>query len=202
MFTGIVEEIGSVKSARFVSGLLKLEITSKELSRELKPGESVCVNGACLTVTGAKGPSFFVDITKETYSKTNLGALKASDPVNLERALKVSDRLSGHLVSGHVDSTGTIKGISRAFDAVKFTIVYPLSMSRYIIGKGSVTVDGISLTVSGLVRDSFTVNAIPFTLKGSTLGRKKIGDRVNLEFDMIGKYTEKMIAGKGFVSCN
>ena len=202
MFTGIVEKIGTIKSARYASGIWKLGIASEELSKELKPGESVSVNGVCLTVTEAKGPLFFVDVTKETYSKTNLGSLKASDTVNLERALKLSDRLSGHLVSGHIDSTGTIKGLSRAPDAVKFTIAYPVSMAKYIVGRGSVAVDGISLTVSGLARDSFTVNAIPFTLNGSILGRKKIGDKVNLEFDLIGKYAERLISGEGFVSCN
>jgi len=198
MFTGIIEETGTVKSIRINGNLLKIGINSKNLVKELRLGESVCVNGACLTVTDIEKSSFLVDVLPETASKTNLGSLKISENVNLERALKVSDRLSGHIVSGHVDVTGTIKGVSRSMDSIKLTVAYPRSLNNYIVNRGSITIDGISLTVSGIARDSFTVNVIPYTIKTTTIGKKKIGDRVNLETDILGKYVEKMFVAPGF----
>ena len=198
MFTGIIEETGTVKSIRINGNLLKIAINSKNLVKDLKLGESVCVNGACLTVTDIEKSSFLVDVLPETASKTNLGSLKISENVNLERALKVSDRFSGHIVSGHVDATGTIKSITRCLDSIKMTVAYPRSLSNYIVDKGSITLDGISLTVSSLAHDSFTVNVIPYTIKTTTVGKKKIGDKVNLEGDILGKYVEKLFAAPGF----
>ncbi|MEK7377207.1 MAG: riboflavin synthase [Candidatus Margulisiibacteriota bacterium] len=197
MFTGIIEEIGAVKSIRINGNLLKIGINSKHLVKDLRLGESVCVNGACLTVTDIEKSSFLVDVSRETALKTNLGSLKISENVNLERALKVSDRLSGHIVSGHVDATGTIKSISRSLDAIKITVACPRSLNNYIVNKGSITIDGISLTVSSVALDSFTVNVIPYTINATTIGKKKIADKVNLESDIIGKYVEKMIALPG-----
>ena len=197
MFTGIIEETGTVKSIRINGNLLKLGINSKNLVKDLRLGESVCVNGACLTVTDIEKSSFLVDVSQETVSKTNLGNLKISETVNLERALKASDRFSGHIVSGHVDATGTIKSISRSSDSLKMIISYPSSLFNYIVSKGSITIDGISLTVSSMNRDCFTVNIIPYTVKATTIAKKKVGDRVNLESDIIGKYVEKMISIPG-----
>jgi riboflavin synthase len=198
MFTGIIEDTGTVKSIRINGNLLKIVINSKNLVKELKLGESVCINGACLTVTDIERSSFLVDVLPETASKTNLGSLKIGENVNLERALKVSDRFSGHIVSGHVDATGTIKSITRCLDSIKMTIAYPGALNNYIVNKGSITIDGISLTVSSFNRDSFTVNVIPYTIKTTTIGKKKIGDKVNLEGDIFGKYVEKIFAVPGF----
>lgn len=197
MFTGIIEETGTVKSIRINGNLLKIGINSKNLVKDLRLGESVCVNGACLTVTDIEKSSFLVDVSQETVSKTTLGNLKISENVNLERALKVSDRFSGHIVSGHVDATGTIKSISRSSDSIKMIIAFPSSLFNYVVSKGSITIDGVSLTVSNLSRDSFTVNIIPYTAKTTTIGKKKVGDKVNLESDIIAKYVEKMVTIPG-----
>ena len=198
MFTGIIEDIGTVKSIRINGNLLKIGINSKNLVKDLRLGESVCVNGTCLTVTDIEKSSFLVDVLPETASKTNLGSLKISENVNLERALKASDRFSGHIVSGHVDATGTVKSITRSLDSIKMTVAYPRSLNRYIVNKGSIALDGISLTVSSVTPESFTLNIIPYTIKTTTIGRKKIGDKVNLEGDILGKYIEKMFTVPGF----
>ena len=188
MFTGIVEELGTVR--RIENG--RVEIGTVALLDGARIGDSIAVNGCCLTVVEL-GPHWFVaDAVAETLSRTNLGDLKAGDPVNLERPLQANERLGGHIVQGHVDAVGEV--VSPAPDLQVRT---PTELLRYIVEKGSITVDGVSLTVVKDLPDGFTVAVIPHTAEVTTLGRRKPGDRVNLEVDLIAKYVEKMIQPGG-----
>jgi riboflavin synthase len=166
---------------------------------DLQLGESVSVNGVCLTVIKHKGEISF-DVSPETLKSTNIGELKVGDKVNLERALKLSDRLGGHLVTGHVDGTGTIREKKLSGEYTFYTFDSSEEILKYIVQKGSIAVDGISLTVVGLDNRSFSVAIIPHTLTATNIGDKGIGDRVNLEVDIIGKYVEKFVSGKESVS--
>ena len=193
MFTGIVEELGEVKNIQRRSKAIILTIKAEKVLEDIQLGDSIATNGVCLTVTDFNDRQFEVDVTPETMRKSSLGNLSIKDQVNLERALKLSDRLGGHLVSGHIDGTGKISAKRQEDNAVLITITPKPELLKYIIAEGSITVDGISLTVAQLDDNSFTVSIIPHTNQITTLSHKKVGDVVNLETDMIGKYVERMM---------
>lgn len=193
MFTGIVEEIGSLKELSIGSGLGNIEIECNKVLEETKIGDSIAVNGVCLTVNKINSNSFVADIMGETLDRTNLGRLKDGNKVNLERALKVSDRLGGHIVSGHVDGKGQVLSIDKKDDGTWFTISADKEILKYIILKGSITIDGISLTVAYVDNEVFKVSIIPHTLKNTILAQKIQGSYVNLENDIMGKYIEKFM---------
>lgn len=193
MFTGLIEELGAVKGIRSQSGGMRLSIAGKTVLDGMKAGDSIAVNGACLTVVEMSHSVFGADVSKETLTKTILGRLRVGDRVNLERAMRPTDRLGGHLVAGHVDAVGVIRTIERTGEASLFTFEAPPEVSRYLIYKGSIAVDGISLTVNEVQGERFTVTIIPHTARQTTLGFKKAGDPINLEADMIGKYVEKFM---------
>lgn len=193
MFTGIVEEIGSLKEISIGSGLGNIEIECNKVLEETKIGDSIAVNGVCLTVNKINSNSFVADIMGETLDRTNLGRLKDGNKVNLERALKVSDRLGGHIVSGHVDGKGQVLSIDKKNDGTWFTISADKEILKYIILKGSITIDGISLTVAYVDNEIFKVSIIPHTLKNTILAQKIQGSYVNLENDIMGKYIEKFM---------
>ena len=193
MFTGIVEEIGSLKEISIGSGLGNIEIECNKVLEETKIGDSIAVNGVCLTVNKINSNSFVADIMGETLDRTNLGRLKDGNKVNLERALKVSDRLGGHIVSGHVDGKGQVLSIDKKDDGTWFTISADKEILKYIILKGSITIDGISLTVAYVDNEIFKVSIIPHTLKNTILAQKIQGSNENLENDIMGKYIEKFM---------
>jgi riboflavin synthase len=196
MFTGIIEEIGEIKNISSGVESKKLEIKAKKILVGLQIGESININGACQTVIQVKPDSFVVESVKETLKRSSLGLLKKGDRVNLERALKLSDRLGGHLLTGHVDCTSEIRSVSSDGDSSVFEFSLPPDYSALVVEKGSIAVNGISLTVAELKKNSFTVSIIPFTLKMTTLDEKKTGDLVNLEFDLFGKYVKRIMEGK------
>ena len=193
MFTGIIEQTGKVKSFRKKGNQANLTIQFKENISDLALGESIAINGVCLTVVKSGNDYFSADISEETLNRTNLGKLKTSDEINLERALKVGDRLGGHLVSGHIDGAGCISKKIKKGEDILLTIEAPEEIMKYVVGKGSIAVDGISLTVASCNEKSFTVSIIPHTEACTNLKWKKTGDVVNLENDMIGKYVEKFV---------
>jgi riboflavin synthase len=196
MFTGIIEEIGKIEEISKHGRNLKLRIKASKILNDLKVGDSININGACQTVIETNSDSFTVEAVEETLRKTNLGELKRNDLVNLERALRFSDRLGGHLVTGHVDGVGKIKSIARRDGSFLYEFELSEKYLAHLIEKGSVAVDGISLTVVEVKESSFTVSIIPFTLENTTLGTKKLGDLVNIETDLIGKYVERILASK------
>jgi len=195
MFTGIILELGKVISVEKIAQGAKLKIFSEKLIKDSQIGDSIAVNGVCLTVTEIdrtkKALSF--ELSYETLKKTTLGELKKDSPVNLESALTLNTKLGGHLVSGHVDGVGVIKKVEKTGDYIKIEIEAPQEVLRYCVPKGSIAVDGISLTVVDLFTNSFSVVIIPHTLKMTTLGFKNVGDSVNLEPDIIAKYVERLI---------
>lgn len=193
MFTGIIEEIGTISSIKRGRVSASLVINAQRVNSDLKIGDSINTNGACLTVTSFNKNSFEVDVMAETMRKTNLDLLKSGSQVNLERALKLNDRLGGHMVSGHIDGTGTITQIYQEEIATWYTIKAEKEILNYIIRKGSVAIDGISLTVADLQESSFKVSIIPHTAKQTTLLSKKAGDVVNIENDMTARYIEKFM---------
>ncbi len=192
MFTGIIEDVGRVREVSSIKSGVRLTISSK-LSKELKNGDSVAVNGACLTVVEEKEDSFSVDVSFETLNRTNLGKLRSGKRVNLERALKLSDRLDGHVVMGHVDTTATIKSINRVGEFYLLTIAIDSYTFEHSVEKGSIAIDGISLTIAKLTKGSLDVAVIPFTYENTNLKYLKPKDSVNIEVDIIGKYIEKFI---------
>jgi riboflavin synthase len=196
MFTGIIEEVGRIEKISTERGNLKLRIKASKILNDLKVGDSININGACQTVIATDGNSFTVEAVEETLKKTNLGQLKKSEQVNLERALRVSDRLGGHLITGHVDSVGKIKSIAKREGSFLYEFELPEKYLAHLVEKGSVAVDGISLTVVEVKERSFTVSIIPFTLENTTLGTKKVGNLVNIETDLIGKYVERILTSK------
>lgn len=187
MFTGIVEETGSVKTT--TAG--KLVISTVTVTRGMKLGDSVAVNGVCLTVTDFNADSFSVDIMPETLGITNLGRLRAGDRVNLERAVALGGQMGGHLVQGHIDGTGTVAAVTPEAGAILITVKAPAEIMRYTVRKGFIAVDGISLTVIDRDENSFRVSVVGYTQQQTTLGEKRAGDPVNLETDIIGKYVEQ-----------
>jgi len=196
MFTGIIEGLGTISGIRPSDGGKRLLIDADFPLDQTKIGDSVAISGVCVTVIIIAGKRFEVEISPETIAKTTFGTAKIGDRVNLERALRLSDRIDGHLVSGHVDGIGTIKDKKTAGNAIIVVIDVPEFLSRYMITKGSVAVDGISLTINNRSRDCFDVSIIPHTAKLTTIGFKKAGAHVNIETDMIGKYIENFIVEK------
>lgn len=193
MFTGIVEEIGKVKQIQNGTNACILTVSANKILEDVRIGDSIAVNGTCLTVCRADGNSFSADVMPETMRRTNLGMLRAGSPVNLERAMAANGRFGGHIVSGHIDGTGSIVSMKREQNAVWVTISADSSVLRYIVEKGSVAIDGISLTVAKVTDRSFAVSVIPHTAQETTLLSKATGDYVNLECDIIAKYTEKLL---------
>lgn len=196
MFTGIIQEIGTVKAVNFSGSTNKLRIECKEIIKDAKLGDSIAVNGVCLTVCGMGDTWFEADVMPETMRRTGFANLKRTAKVNLEPALKLGDRLGGHLVSGHIDGVGKVREIRREQNAVWMTFEVQPEIIRYVILKGSAAIDGTSLTVTEVDAGSFSVSLIPATLTGTILGEKKAGDTVNIECDMVGKYIEKLIMQK------
>lgn len=193
MFTGIIEEVGKVRAIRKGQTSSFIEIQAKTVLSDVHLGDSIAVNGVCLTVTEFSADSFRADVMNETLSRSSLGSLRIGSPVNLERAMAADGRFGGHIVSGHIDGTGVITDISRDGISIWYTIGTTAAVMRYIVEKGSVAIDGISLTVAKLTDSSFSVSIIPHTAEQTVLSHKKIGDTVNLENDIIGKYIEKLM---------
>ena len=192
MFTGLVEGTGRVKSVRYIRDDMRVTIAPSFEAAECRIGDSIAVNGVCLTVTDLSGGVFSMDVSGETLSRTTLNGLKQGAEVNLERALRLSDRLGGHMVLGHVDGVGVILKKKQQQRSWILKIGIDPELSRYTIEKGSIAVDGISLTINRCANDFFEVNIIVQTGKETTLLKKKVGDRVNIETDLIGKYIEKL----------
>lgn len=195
MFTGIIEEIGTVAEVRPEGGGTRLTIEAEHASSELKVNDSVSVNGVCQTVVVKSGRRFTMQAVEETLRKTTVGRLAAGSRVNLELPVRLNDRLEGHLVQGHVDCVGTISGLETMGSSLLITVEYPAEFAKYVIPVGSIAIDGISLTVASKDGNRLTVSIIPHTLEKTTIGRAVAGMEVNLEFDVIGKYIESLLAG-------
>ena len=194
MFTGIVEELGELVGREDLTDAARLVIQGPTVTSDARHGDSIAVNGVCLTVVDVTpGGRFSADVMRETLERSSLGSLQVGSPVNLERAAALNSRLGGHIVQGHVDGTGTVisRTPSEHWEVVR--IALPPQLSRYVVEKGSITVDGISLTVSGLADDWFEVSLIPTTLAMTTLGTAPVGTPVNLEVDVIAKYVERLL---------
>ncbi|SET19627.1 riboflavin synthase [Thorsellia anophelis] len=196
MFTGLIEQIGTIKSIDRGHNHLKISIYANSILRDVTLGDSIAVNGICLTVTHFTDSYFTVDVMPQTVQASSIKTLKIGDKVNLERALRADSRLGGHFVTGHVDTIGQISQMSRNENAIKIVISFPSAYTRYLVEKGSVTIDGISLTVFSVSSDSFTISLIPHSASMTTLASKKVGDEVNLEFDILAKYTEKLLTSR------
>jgi riboflavin synthase len=193
MFTGLVEGVGEITEVRRLAEGLRLAVAPPFPVAELTLGESVAVAGACLTVVKVEGRAFQVDVSPETLARSTLAMKKAGDRVNLERALRLGDRLGGHLVTGHVDGLGVLRERRSGPAHLVLSFALPADLAPLVIEKGSIAVDGVSLTVNAVAGPTFTVNIIPLTGKDSTLAGLKVGDRVNLETDIIGKYVAKLL---------
>lgn len=196
MFTGIVVEAGTVKRAKQRRGLLELEIEAPSISKELKKGDSVAVNGVCLTATDTGRKRFSAQAMEETLARTTLGSLQRGLTVNLELPARLADRLGGHLVQGHVDGTAHVTRVEDDDGALRVWFSAPDDILRYMVRKGSVTLDGVSLTVVDVGRTSFQVALIPHTLSVTTLGRLQPGVKVNVEVDVVAKYVERLMGGE------
>jgi riboflavin synthase len=203
MFTGIVEEVGEVSALTDLGDALRLAVRATKVTGDAAHGDSIAVNGCCLTVVDNHGVVFTADVMKESLDKTAIGALGVGSPVNLERAARLDTRLGGHLVQGHVDGVGTVLERQPGEHWEVFRVGVPRHLARYLAAKGSVAVDGVSLTVvevaspGGDAGPSFTVSLVPTTLAETTLGSREVGDRVNLEVDVIAKYVERLLDEKG-----
>ena len=214
MFTGIIEHLGKVKQVKLQADSAVIAVDIGPLKDGVMPGDSIAINGTCLTVTQVKGTGIHFDVSGETLSKTNIGTLTVSDHVNIERSLKIGDKLGGHFVTGHVDCVGKINKIENEIGQCTMWFSVSNETSNMMIKKGSVAIDGISLTIVDLKEKLFSVALIPFTLDATTLGCKKVGQKVNIETDMLGKWvkrilttndnttsgvTEEMLKEKGFM---
>lgn len=196
IFTGIIEELGTINRIERGSNSSRINVHADKVLGDVRIGDSIAINGVCLTVTEFSKEHFVADVMAETLEKTNLRNLNAGQRVNLERAVRLGDRMGGHLVQGHVDGVGTIVEQQKLDIATLFRIKAPEEVMAYVVKKGSVAIDGISLTVVDTAADSFTVSLIPHTAAMTTLGFKKSGDTVNLESDIIGRYVEKLMSSK------
>ena len=193
MFTGLIEEIGSIKSIQGGGKSIRLTVSARKIMDDVKLGDSIATNGICLTVVSFNSTGFSADVMPETMSRTNFGLLGAGSRVNLERALRVGDRMGGHMVSGHIDGLGEVVGREQDDNAIWVSIAAPDNILKYIVEKGSVAIDGISLTVAYVDEKIFKVSIIPLTQEDTTLTSKKKGEKVNLECDMTAKYIEKFM---------
>jgi riboflavin synthase len=195
MFTGIVEELGEVVAIEDLGDAARLTVRGAQVTSDVSNGDSIAVNGVCLTVVSSAGEEFTADVMRETLTRSSLGALTPGSPANLERSVRLADRLGGHLMQGHVDGVGELLSRTPAehWDVVR--IALPPGLARYVVEKGSIAVDGISLTVVSVTGGWFEVSLIPETLKRTTLGHKQPGETVNLEVDVIAKYVEKLTGG-------
>ena len=196
MFTGIVEELGRVTAVEHGAESARLSVRGPLVTADAVHGASISVNGVCLTVVTVEAGEFTVDVMRETLERSSLGSVRAGDPVNLERAMRADGRFGGHVVQGHVDGTASIleRIPGDRWEVVRFTL--PQALARYVVEKGSITVDGVSLTVASVDEESFTVSLIPTTLELTTLGGKEVGDLVNLEVDVLAKYIERLLAAR------
>jgi riboflavin synthase len=194
VFTGIVEERGEVVAVRDLPDAARITVAGPLVTSDARHGDSICVNGVCLTVVDVSDGAFTADVMRETLVRSSLDKIATGDPVNLERAAEVGKRFGGHIVQGHVDGTGVIlsRAPSEHWDLVRIGL--PAHLSRYLVEKGSITVDGVSLTVVSVADDEFSVSLIPETLRATTLGTRRPGDRVNLEVDVVAKYVERLAA--------
>ena len=193
MFTGIIEELGTVERVTRGRVSAVLAIQAEAILSDLKIGDSVAVNGVCLTATSLTGHGFTADVMHETLDRSSLAGLGPGSPVNLERAMAADGRFGGHIVAGHVDGVGTIAAIEQDDNAIWFTITAPEQVLRYVVEKGSITIDGISLTVAAVDGEGFSVSTIPHTVAQTNLNQRHRGDPVNLETDVVGKYIEKLL---------
>jgi riboflavin synthase len=195
MFTGLVREVGEVGWLRRTDQTVQMLIKAPRTANRAKIGESIAVNGCCLTVTAQRAGQVMFDLLAESLERTNFGSLKPGSPVNLERALRVEGRLGGHFVQGHIDCTAEVVAVEERGSDVRIDIQLPGEFARYLAFKGSVAINGVSLTVSAIDEKIFTVWIIPHTLENTNLGDLEPGDRVNLEFDILAKYVERLIDG-------
>lgn len=193
MFTGIVEEIGTIERVQRGRYSATLSILAEKVLEDVKAGDSIAVNGVCLTVTSFTAHSFHADVMHETLDRSSLAGLTGGSHVNLERAMPADGRFGGHIVAGHVDGVGKILSVRRDDTAIWYRIQAPPQILRYIVEKGSITIDGISLTVARLGAEDFSISAIPHTVQVTTLGERRVGDIVNLENDVVGKYVERFL---------
>lgn len=196
MFTGIIEEVGKIEKIEKTEGGITATISCSAILKDKSIGQSIAINGACLTITKLHDQSFECDIINETLDKTNLGALKEGDRVNMEGALKANQALDGHIVQGHVDTFGTTKNIIKSEKETRIEIEFPKEISHLLAFKGSITINGISLTVAKLNEKSFEVAIIPHTIERTNLGDLKLGEKVNLEIDVIARYIERMLESR------
>ena len=197
MFTGIVEDVGAIKELKTGTKEVLFTIKTKNIDvKEIKIGESISINGACLTVISIGDSSFIVEVSHETLKRTTLSKLKIGSKVNLERSLKLGDRMGGHIVNGHVDGVGKVESIQRRGKSVEIWFSLPKGLSTYVVEKGSIAVDGVSLTVNAIKGDRFSVNIIPYTQEATIFGKMRSGGSVNIECDIIGKYVEKFLVRK------
>jgi riboflavin synthase len=194
VFTGLIEEGGSVREVHPADGGARLSLAARTVLEGLALGDSVAVNGACLTAVAIDPDGFAVDCVAETLRRTTLGDLGPGDAVNLERPMRLGDRLDGHLVQGHVDGVGRVRAVRREGDSAVLEIAAPAALLRYVVEKGSITVDGVSLTVAARLPDAFAVALIPHTMEVTTLGPQALERRVNLEVDVVAKYVESLAA--------
>ncbi len=197
MFTGIIEEVGTIQTASKERGGIRFRITAPDTSSQVGVNDSVAINGICQTIVHCDSSSFDVQAVEETLKKTAMGSYVNGQHVNLELPVRLSDRLGGHLVSGHVDTTGTVESLESMESSLLVTISFPPEFVRYCIPVGSITVDGVSLTIATLKDNQFIVSLIPHTLEKTNLGDIQVGLMVNLEFDLVGKYIESLTAGRG-----
>lgn len=195
MFTGIIEGMGTVERLEGGAEAARLVVAAGRLLEGVSVGESIAVDGVCLTVTMVRGESFAADVSLETLRRSTLGGLRAGTHVNLERPMRLDQRLGGHIVQGHVDGVGEITSVRPEGDGVWMEVAPPPSLLPFLAEKGSVAVDGVSLTIAGLSRDAFAVALIPHTLAVTTLGRRQTGGRVNIEVDILAKYVQRLLEG-------
>ena len=194
MFTGLIEEVGTVVAMRASEGRARLQIAAPRTAKEARSGESIAVNGCCLTLTSRRGDRLTFDLLKETIARTNLNRLRKNSQVNLEAALRADGRLGGHFIQGHIDCVSPIVAFGKSGEDFRLEIELPREFAHYVASKGSIAINGISLTISEVLPKSFAVWIIPYTKRHTNLDRARAGDLVNLEFDIIAKYVERMVS--------
>lgn len=195
MFTGLIEEVGRIEAIKPIACGKTLTISAEKILSDINMGDSISVNGVCLTVTKFSARNFTVDAVGETLNKTTVGKLRIGDKVNLEQALRLSQKLGGHIVQGHVNGVGEISELKKLRENYSLTVIVPSALEKYLVKEGSIAIDGISLTIADTLNNKCTFSIIPHTLLNTNLSAKKIGDKVNIEIDIIAKYVEKLLTG-------